>query len=136
MTADIETFFFLALFRIKAKFNNIWNCGKSFVKGVQVAVCGTHSINLNDDTWKLLSTHFFCKKKIERRKKLYKTVTDNQRVLKIWKTRNLTLEGKILNFEIIVISKVVFQSFITSVLKHCERTWKNTKSFFLEKLYS
>ena len=85
---------------------------------------------------KIVKYSLLLQKKIERRKKLYKTVTDNQRVLKIWKTRNLTLEGKILNFEIIVISKVVFQSFITSVLKHCERTWKNTKSFFLEKLYS
>ena len=42
------------------------------------------------------------------------TVTDIQWVLKIWKMRNLTLEGKIFIFKIIVISKILFLSFITN----------------------
>ena len=40
-----------------------------------------------------------------------------QRVLKISKMRNLTLEGKISYFKTIAISKIVFQSFITTVPK-------------------
>ena len=35
--------------------------------------------------------------------------------MKIWKTRNLTLEGKIVVFKTIAISRIVFQSFITTV---------------------
>ena len=41
--------------------------------------------------------------------------------------RNLTLEGKIVTFKTIAISKIVFQSFITAV--------PNTEGFYLEKLY-
>ena len=41
-----------------------------------------------------------------------------QRVLKIWKMRRLALEGKIFIFETIVISKKIFQVFITTVPKH------------------
>ena len=41
--------------------------------------------------------------------------------------RNLTLEGKIVVFKTITISEIVFQSFIITVPKHCERTfWKNS----------
>ena len=59
------------------------------------------------------------------------TVTDIQRVLKIWKTRNLMLEGKIIIFKTIAISKIVFQSFTTTVPKLIKNElrelfiWKN-----------
>ena len=43
---------------------------------------------------------------------------DIQRVLNIWKKRNLTLEGKTVTFKTIAISKTVFQSFIRTVPKH------------------
>ena len=57
-------------------------------------------------------------KKFEDEKNFYKTVTDTQRVLKIWKMRNLTLERKIVIFKIIVISNIVSQSFIATVKKN------------------
>ena len=41
-----------------------------------------------------------------------------QGVLKIWKMRRLTLEGKIVIFKTIAISKIVFQAFIATVPKH------------------
>ena len=56
-------------------------------------------------------------KKFEDEKNFYKTVTDTQRVLKIWKMRNLTLEREIVIFKIIVISDIVSQSFIATVKK-------------------
>ena len=40
-------------------------------------------------------------------KKNYKTVIDIQQLLKIWKMRHLTLEGKIVIFKTMAISKVV-----------------------------
>lgn len=62
-------------------------------------------------------------------------VTDIQRVLKIWKMRNRTLERKIVTFKTKAISKIVFQSFVRTVPKHItselEKKNKNkTKSFF------
>ena len=54
-----------------------------------------------------------------------------QRVLKIWKMRKLTLEGKIVNFKTIAISKIVFQAFITTVPKHIFHELKKIqKAFF------
>ena len=53
-----------------------------------------------------------------------------QRVLKIWNMKKLTLEGKIVVFKTIVISKIVFQAFITTVPRHIVNEQKNTKSFF------
>ena len=77
-----------------------------------------HCIDLNVDTLKILGTHFSYNKKFKEEKNFYKIVTDMQRVLKIWKMRRLTLEGKIVIFKAIVISKIVFQAFITTVPKH------------------
>ena len=51
-------------------------------------------------------------------KKNYKTVTDIQRVLTLWEIRKLALEEKIAIFKTIAISKIVFQSFLTTIRRH------------------
>ena len=51
-------------------------------------------------------------------KKNYKTVTDIQRVLTLWEIRKLALEEKIAIFKTIVVSKIVFQSFLTTIRRH------------------
>ena len=76
-----------------------------------MAVCGERCIDLKNDTLKILGTHFSYNEKLKEEKNFYKTVTDIQRVLKIWKKRNLTLEGKIVIFKTIAISNIVFQSY-------------------------
>ena len=54
-----------------------------------------------------------------------------QRVVKIWKMRRLKLEGKIVIFKTIAISKIVFQAFITTVPKHIVNELKKIqKAFF------
>ena len=65
--------------------------------------------------------------------KNYKTVTDIQRVLKIWKMKNLWLEGEIVIFKIITISQIVFQSFITNDPEHIENELEKTQKTFLWK---
>ena len=51
--------------------------------------------------------------------------------MKIWKIRNLTLEGKIVIFEIKSILKIVFQSFITTVPKYVVNKFEKIQSNFL-----
>ena len=100
---------------------------------VQVAVCGIRCIDLNVDTLKMLGTYFSYNEKLKEEKNFYKIVTDMQRVLKIWKMRRLTLEGKIVIFKTIAISKIVFQTFITTVPKHNFNELKKIQNaFFLE----
>ena len=88
-------------------------------------------IDLNIDTLKILGTHFSYNEKLKEEKCFYKIVTDMQRVLKIWKMRRLTLEGKIVIFKTIAISKIVFQAFIATVPKHIASELKKIqKAFF------
>ena len=105
--------------------------GIGVLKRVQVSVCGMRCIDLNIDTLKILGTQFSYNKKLKEEKNFYKIVTDMQRVLKIWKMRRLTLEGKIVIFKTIAISKIVFQAFITTVPKHIVNELKKIqKAFF------
>ena len=97
---------------------------------VQVAVCGIRCIDLNVDTLKMLGTYFSYNEKLKEEKNFYKIVTDMQRVLKIWKMRRLTLEGKIVIFKTIAISKIVFQTFITTVPKHILNKLKKIQNVF------
>ena len=92
--------------------------GIGALKGVQVAVCGLRCVDLNNDTLKILGTHFSYNEKLKEEKNFYKTITDIQRVLNIWKMRKLTLEGKIAIFKTIGISKNFSQSFTATVPKH------------------
>ena len=89
-----------------------------------------HCIDLNNDTLKILGTHFSYNEKLKGEKIFYKVVTDMQHVLKIWKMKKLTLEGKII-FKTIAISKIVFQAFITTVPKHIVNERKKIQKAFL-----
>ena len=104
--------------------------GIGVLKGVQVAVCGMHCIDLNIDTLKNIRYHFSYNEKLKEEEIFYKIVTDMQRVLKVWKMRKLTLEGKIFIFKTIAISKIVFQAFITTVPKYIVTELKKI-GFFL-----
>ena len=88
---DVFLSFFI-FFWIKAKLKKSEIAGIGDLKWVQVAVCSLRCIDLNNDTLKILGTHFSYNKKLKDEKKFYKTVTDIQRVLNTWKMRNLTLE--------------------------------------------
>ena len=80
------------------------------LKGVQAAVCGLRCIDLNYDTLKILGTHFSYNEKLKKEKIFYKNVTDIQRVLKVWKKRNLTLEGKIFIFKTMFCFPIIYNN--------------------------
>ena len=80
-------------------------------------VCGMRSIDLNNYTLKILGTHFSYNKKLKEDKDIYSI--------------NLALEGKIVIFKTIAISKIVFQSFITTLPKHVLNELEKCKSFLL-----
>ena len=98
-----------------------------------MAVCALRCIDLNNDTLKILGTNFSYNEKLKEEKNVYKTETYSKRVLNIWKMRSLTLEGKIVIFKKTRISKIVFQSFITTVPKHIINELKKMQKAFLWK---
>ena len=107
--------------------------GIGILKGVQLAACSILYINLNNDTLKILLTYFCYNEKLKEENIFHKTVTNIQCVLKIWKMRNLTLEGKIIIFKTISISNIVFQSFIITAPKHSINELEKIQKAFLWK---
>ena len=89
-------------------------------------------IDLNNDRLKILGTQFSYNEKLNEEENLFKTVTDIQRVLKIWKMRNLTLEGKSLFLKLKKYQKLSSNQYNNCPKICCEQTWKNTKAFFME----
>ena len=115
----VKVFYLFSYFSgLKLNFKKSEIAGIGALKGFQVAFCGLRCIDLNNDTLKILGTLFSYNEKLKEEKSFYKTVTDIQRVLNLWKMGKITLEGKIAIFKTTAISKIVFQSFIATVPKH------------------
>ena len=85
------------------------------LKGVKVTVCGMQCVDLVLDTIKILGTHFSYNEKLKEERNFCFIIANIQRVLKLWKLRNLTLEGKILIFKTLALSKIIFQAFVAPI---------------------
>ena len=104
----VDTFHLFSEFSgLKPNLSKCEITGIGVLKGVQVAVCGMRCVDLKNDTLKILGTHFSYNEKLKEERNFYTTVTNIQRVLKIWKMRNLTLEGNIVIYKTLAISKIV-----------------------------
>ena len=73
--------------------------------GVTVAVCGIKCIDLTKECFKILGTYYSYNQNLQIEKTSLKTIKNKEKVLKIWRTRNLTLEEKITVFKLLVLSK-------------------------------
>ena len=72
-------------------------------------------MNLNEQTVKILGINFSYKKMLEEEKNVNIFIAKIKNVLKVWSMRDLTIEGKIVIFKSIAISKVVPLVLIESV---------------------
>ena len=129
--ADDTTFFLKDVNSIKEMVNsfhifssfsglrpNLSKCeiaGIGVLKGVKVTVCGIQCVDLVSDTIKMLGTQFSYNERLKVERNFCLIIANIQRVLKLWKLRNLTLEGKIVIFKTLAISKIIFQAFITPI---------------------
>ena len=89
--------------------------GIGVLKGVKVAVCGILCVDLVLDTIKILGTHFSYNEKLKEERNFCLIIANTQRVLKLWKLRNLTLERKKLIFKTLALSKIIFQASVTPI---------------------
>ena len=74
--------------------------GIGVLKSVKVTVCGMKRNDFCNDIIKITGIHLLFK--------FLESITKIQNVLKVWQMRHLTLEGKIIVFKILTISKIVF----------------------------
>ena len=71
--------------------------------------------NLNNETVKILGVHFPYNKNFGQDKIFCEHVVKIENILKLWRTRQLTLEGRITVFKFVAISKVIHLLLITKL---------------------
>ena len=74
-------------------------------------------INLNENTIKILGIHYSYDKILENEKNFKKHILNTEGILKIWRLRNLTLEGKIIVFKTLVLSKITHLALVKTIPK-------------------
>ena len=89
--------------------------GIGALKGAKMALCGMKCIDLKLNTVKILGIHSSYNKKSENDENFLKQITSIEKVLKLWRMRNLTLEGKVTIFKALAISKIVHLVLITNI---------------------
>ena len=72
-------------------------------------------VNLCKDTIKITGVHFSYNKTKQDEKNFLETITKIQNVLRTWRIWSLTLEGKIIVFKTLAISKIVYLSMMIKV---------------------
>ena len=89
--------------------------GNGSLKGIEIAVCGMKIINLTKDAVKIIGTSFSYNKAIQNELNFRTTISKTQTVLKLWRLRRLSFEGKIIVFKSLAISKILYLSLLTNV---------------------
>ena len=110
--------------------------GIGMVKNVKVAVCGMKWTDLCNDTIKITEIHFSYNKEERNENFLLESITQIQKVLKLWWMRCLTFEGKIIVFKTLAISIDFCFAIIDIRSPHRNYKWarKNTKTLFVASL--
>ena len=89
------------------------NLNVKYVESVQL--CGMKSVNLLNDSVKILGIHFSYNSDILRENNFIDVIDKIEKVISIRRMRSLTLSGKITVLKTLVLSKIVFMSFLSNV---------------------
>ena len=102
---------------LKANFSKCEIAGLGSLKRVLEAVCGFKSINLTLDTIKILGAHFRFSYKgtFKVQSNFLDTVQSIQQGLRFWNNRILSVEGRIIIFKALTLSKIVYLAFLTVI---------------------
>ena len=107
--------------------------GISVMNGAQVELCGMKCVNLNNETVKILGVHFSYNKNLEQDKNFSGHIIKIESILKLWRMRQLNLEGRITVFKPLAISKVIDLLFITKLQNNTiDLMYKIQKNFIWE----
>ena len=110
---------FLQFFKYSGLKPNISKCSFAGIgnkKGIlNKAICEMKGIDLTVDTIKILGVYFSYNKKKMNEDNFTKVVANIQNILRLWRMRCLTLEGKITIFKSLAISKIVFLASLITI---------------------
>ena len=98
-------------------------------KGVEMAACSMQSVDLTR-AYKVFGIYFSYNMNLINQKNYYQAITNIHGILKLWRMRNFSIEGKIIVFKTLAISKLVCLEFLTFIPNHItEEVAKIQKSF-------
>ena len=89
--------------------------GTGVLKEVHMALCGMERVNLKNSAIKILGIHFLYSKRLENDENYKRYIIKFETLLKLWRMRQLTIEGKILIFKTLAISKIVHLTLMRDV---------------------
>ena len=110
--------------------------GVGALKGVKVAICGIKCIDLTKEAIKILGVFFSYDKNLQLENNFRKTILSIERILKMWRRRNLTLEGKIIIFKTLALSKVTFFAQVLLIPNQIVDTSQQIQKDFLWNSFS
>ena len=84
-------------------------------KAVKMALCGIDCIDLTEDEINILGIYFSYNKKLEQERNSLNHIVKIQNILKLWKLKNLIIEGRIVVFKSIAISKLIHLVLVTEI---------------------
>ena len=88
-----------------------WYLERSITSTLRYGLYGLNQKKTINISW----THFSCSKKLETEGNFIKHVPNIERVLKLWRMRNLIVEGQITFFKTLAISKIMHLSLVTII---------------------
>ena len=106
-------------------------CGIGVKNNVPVALCGFKNVILTDDSIRVLGIHFSYNYNLFLERNFLDVIKNLETVLKIWKSRGLSLLGKIVIFKTLAISKIIFVSYLTTVPSDVIHTLNNIHKNFV-----
>ena len=89
--------------------------GIGALKGVQVALCGMRCIDLVSNTVKILGLYYSYNEKLEIQENFKWHMINIEKILQIWRMRDLSIAGKITVFKTLAISKIVHFALVKTI---------------------
>ena len=105
--------------------------GIGVLKDANVELCGLKSVNLTKESIKVLGVHLSYNEKLQNELNFCTTIKNICNVIKLWRMRHLSLEGKITIFKSLAISKIVYLALLTIVPKNVIFELKEIQNKFL-----
>ena len=84
------------------------------LQGIKTSLRYKKYVDLTKESVKIIQTSFFYNKAVQNELNIYKI----QGILKLWRMIKLSIEGNIILFKFLAISKIVFRSLLTSVTNY------------------
>ena len=100
------------------------------LKGVEMEDCRMQLFDLTRDAIRILGIYFSYNINLTNQKNYCKAITSIHGILKLWRMRIVSIEGKIVVFKTLAISKLVYLALLTVILNHItDEIAKIQKSF-------